>query len=165
MDRRSGEASAVMQAPYQTIAAKKRVEPCGEALDFLLLCFRYSVMSCGWRPKIQAAETRFLQMLAGLRLRDKEMSSDIRGELRVEPLHLGVDGGGRLRRRLIRMPPGSLSLEVFWPRPTRGRPRARPRTRWRDCFSPPAWERLGVHQEEVESTAGEKTARNTLMDG
>lgn len=77
----------------------------------------------GSDQKIEAAQMRFLQMLAGLSLRDKERSSDIRGELRVEPLLLGGEG----RRCLIRMPLGSLSLEVFWPRPTRGRPRARPR--------------------------------------
>lgn len=60
-----------------------------------------------------------LDSVLGMRMR----SSDIQGELRLEPLLL------RLRRtrlkwfkQLIRMSPGCLSVEVFLARPTRRRP-------------------------------------------
>ncbi|PWA16014.1 hypothetical protein CCH79_00019358 [Gambusia affinis] len=59
---------------------------------------------------------------------------------------------------LVRMPPGRLSGEVFWARPTGRRPRGRPRTRWRDYVSRLAWERLGIPPEELEEVAGEREA-------
>jgi len=48
--------------------------------------------------------------------------------------------------------PGCLPLEVFEARPTAGRPRGRPRTRWRDYISQLA----GIPQKELESVAGER---------
>ncbi|TWW59881.1 hypothetical protein D4764_06G0014110 [Takifugu flavidus] len=56
--------------------------------------------------------------VAGLSLRDRVRSSDIREELEVEPLLLRTCPTGR-------------------------RPHGRPRTRWRDYISRLAWERLG----------------------
>ena len=96
----------------------------------------------------------FLRRVAGLSLRDKVRSSDIRRELGVEPLLLRVQRSQlRWFGHLIRMPPGRLPLEVFQARPTGRRPRGRPRTRWRDYISLLAWERLGIPQEELESVA------------
>ncbi|KAK0148818.1 Calmodulin-regulated spectrin-associated protein 3 [Merluccius polli] len=56
-----------------------------------------------------AAEMRFLRRVAGLILRDRVRSSDIRRELRVEPLLLCVE---RSQLRWVRMPPGCLPLEL-----------------------------------------------------
>jgi len=99
----------------------------------------------------------FLDRVAGLSLRDRVRSSDIRRELGVEPLLLRVERSQlRWFGHLIRMPPGRLPLEVFRTDLTGRRPRGRPGTRWRDYISHLAWERLGISQEELESVAGEK---------
>jgi len=106
------------------------------------------------RLLIQAAEMVFLHRVAGLSLRDRVRSSDIRREIGEEPLLLCLS---QLRwfGHLIRMPPGCLPLEVFRACPTGRRPRGRPRTRWRDYISHLAWEHLGILQEKLESVAGE----------
>ena len=128
-------------------------------------------MSCGvvterTRSRIQAAEMSFLRRVAGLSLRDKVRSSDIRRELGVvEPLLLRIERSQlRWFGHLTRMPPGRLPLEVFRARPTGKRPRGRPRTRWRDYISLLAWEGLGIPQEELESVAGEKEAWRALLN-
>jgi len=75
----------------------------------------------------------FLRRVAGLSLRDRVRSTDIRRELGLEPLLLHVERSQlRCFGHLIRMPPGQLPLEVFWacPTPTGKRPWGRPRTRW-----------------------------------
>ncbi len=70
-------------------------------------------------------------------LRNRVRSSDIRRELGEESLLFGIERSHlRWFRHLIRMPPGHLPLEVFWARPTVGRPRSRPRTCWWDYISP-----------------------------
>ena len=66
------------------------------------------------RSRIQAAEMSFLRRVAGLSLRDKVRSSDIRRELGVEPLLLRIERSQlRWFGHLIRMPPALLPLEVF----------------------------------------------------
>jgi len=57
----------------------------------------------------------------------------------------------------------TLPLEVFRARPTRRRPRDRPRTPWRDYLAHLAWERLGRSQEELESVAGENDLHLTVL--
>ncbi|KAK0152308.1 hypothetical protein N1851_006217 [Merluccius polli] len=100
----------------------------------------------------------FLYRVAGLSLRDRVRSSEIRRELGVEPLLLCVERSQlRWFGHLIRMPPGHLPLEVFRACPTGRRPRGRPRTRWRDYIC------LGVPQEELENVAGEKGAWSSLL--
>ncbi|TWW73214.1 hypothetical protein D4764_15G0006080 [Takifugu flavidus] len=80
----------------------------------------------------------FLPRVAGLSLRDRVRSSDIREELGVEPLLLHIE------------------RKVFRTCPTGRRPRGRPRTKWRDYISHLAWERLGVPPEELMEVAGER---------
>uniref|UniRef100_A0A8C5HIP4 Extracellular calcium-sensing receptor-like n=1 Tax=Gouania willdenowi TaxID=441366 RepID=A0A8C5HIP4_GOUWI len=93
------------------------------------------------RWRVQAAETSFLHRVAWLSLRDRVRSSVIREGLRVEPLLLRVEKSQmRWLGHLIRMPPGRLPRKAFRPRPSRRRPRVRPRTRWRDLVSWLAWE-------------------------
>ncbi|TWW77410.1 Cytoplasmic dynein 2 heavy chain 1 [Takifugu flavidus] len=99
----------------------------------------------------------FLCRVAGLNLKDRMRSSDIREELGVKPLLLHIKRSqlGWLGH-LARMPSGRLPLEVFQTCPTGRRPRGRPRTRWRDYISHLAWERLGVPPEELMKVAGER---------
>ncbi len=66
------------------------------------------------RSQIQAAEMRFLRCMARLTLKDRVRSSDIWGELEVEPLLLCAKRSQlRWIGHLIRMPPEYLPLEVF----------------------------------------------------
>ena len=81
----------------------------------------------------------------------------MREELGREPLLLRTQRSQwRWFGHLTRMLPGSLPGEVFRPRPTGRRPPGRPRTRWRDCVSRLAWERLGIPLEELDENAGER---------
>ncbi|TWW71147.1 hypothetical protein D4764_17G0006300 [Takifugu flavidus] len=104
------------------------------------------------------------ERVAGLSLRDRVRSSDIREELRVEPLLLHIKRSqlGWLGH-LARMPSVCLPLEVFWTCPTGRRPCAWPRTRWRDYISRLAWERLGVPPEELMEVAGKKAVWASLL--
>ncbi|TWW81619.1 hypothetical protein D4764_01G0014340 [Takifugu flavidus] len=90
------------------------------------------VMTERTRSQIQAAEMSFLRRVAGLSLRDRVRSLDIREELGVELLLLHIERSqlGWLGH-LATMPSGRLPLEVFRTCPT-GR---LPRTRWRDYIS------------------------------
>ncbi|KAL1262168.1 hypothetical protein QQF64_007433 [Cirrhinus molitorella] len=78
-----------------------------------------------------------------------------REELGVEPLLLHIERNQfRWLGHLFRMPLGHLPGEVFRACPTGRRPRGRPRTCWRDYVSQLAWQRLGVHLEELEDVSG-----------
>ncbi|TWW54275.1 hypothetical protein D4764_0276250 [Takifugu flavidus] len=87
----------------------------------------------------------FHRRVAGLSLRDRVRSSDIREGLGVEPLLLHIE------RR------------VFRTCPTGRRPRGRPRTRGRDYISRLAWERLGVPPEKLMEVAGERAVWASLL--
>ncbi|TWW71715.1 hypothetical protein D4764_16G0002120 [Takifugu flavidus] len=93
------------------------------------------VMTERTRSRIQAAEMSFLRRVAGLSLRDRVRSSDIREELGVESVLLHIEE----------------------------RPRGQPRTRWRDYISRLAWERLGVPLEELMEVAGERAVWASLL--
>ena len=172
MDRRIGAASAVMRALYRSVVVKKELSRKAKLsiyrsiyLPTLTYGHELWVVTERTRSRIQAAEMSFLRRVAGLSLRDRVRSSDIRRELGVEPLLLRIERSQlRWFGHLTRMPPGRLPLEVFRARPTGRRPRGRPRTRWRDYISLLAWERLGIPQEELESVAGEKEAWRALLD-
>ncbi|TWW63647.1 hypothetical protein D4764_03G0006550 [Takifugu flavidus] len=102
--------------------------------------------------------------VAGLSLRDRVRSSDIREGLGVEPLLLHIERSqlGWLGH-VAKMPSGRLPLEVFRTCPTGRRPRGQPRTRWRDYISRLAWERLGVSPEELMEVAGERAVWASLL--
>ncbi|TWW79364.1 hypothetical protein D4764_10G0003940 [Takifugu flavidus] len=78
---------------------------------------------CGYKR----LKMSFLRRVAGLNLRDRVRSSDIREELGVEPLLLHIERSllGWLGH-LARMPSGRLPLEVFRTYPTGRRPRSDP---------------------------------------
>ncbi|TWW64247.1 hypothetical protein D4764_03G0012550 [Takifugu flavidus] len=114
------------------------------------------VMTESTRSRIQVAEMSFLHRVAGLSLRDRVRSLDIREGLGVEPLLLHIERSqlGWLGH-LARMPSGRLPLEVFQTCPTG--------TRWRDYISRLAWERLGVLPEELMEVAGERAVWASLL--
>ena len=75
---------------------------------------------------------------------DKVRSCEIRRALNVEPL-LRI-GRSQLCRfgHVSRMPHERLARQVLLAEPTRKPPIDRPRPRWSDCISGPAWSRVGV---------------------
>jgi len=91
MDRRIGAASAVMPALYRSVVMKREL-----SLKAKLSIYRsiyIPTLTYGhelWvtetmRSRIQAADMSFLCRVAGLSVRDRVRSSDIRRELGVEP--------------------------------------------------------------------------------
>ena len=130
MDRRIGAASAVMRALYRSVVVKKELSRKAKLSIYrsiyvptLTYGHELWVVTERTRSRIQAAKMSFLRRVAGLSLRDKVRSSDIRRELGVEPLLLRVERSQlRWFGHLTRMPPGRLPLEVFRARPTGRRP-------------------------------------------
>ena len=99
----------------------------------------------------------FLCRVAGVFLRDRVRSSAFRQGLRAEPLLLWVERSWmRWFGHLMRMPLGCFPRVVVLAHPT-GRPRGRPRTRWRDYISWPgsAW---GFPQSELADVKGKSGA-------
>ena len=121
MDRRFGAVSAVMRALYLTVVVKRELSlkaklSIYQSIYVPTLTYGHElwVVTERMRSRIQAAEMSFLCRVAGLSLRDRVRSSDIRRELGVEPLLLRVERGQlRWFGHLIRMPPGRLPLEVW----------------------------------------------------
>ncbi|TWW77709.1 hypothetical protein D4764_12G0010990 [Takifugu flavidus] len=126
-----GAASAVMRALNRSVVVKKELSQKAKLsiyrsiwVPVLTYDHQRWVMTERTRSRIQAAEMSFLQRVAGLSLRDKVRSSDIREGLGVEPLLLHIERSqlGWLGH-LARMPSGRLPLEVFQTCPTGRRPR------------------------------------------
>jgi len=170
MDRRIGVASAVTQVLYWSVVVKRELSWKVNLSMYRSIYVQLSPIVTRWvvtdrtSLQIQSAKMSFLRRVAGLSLRDRVRSSDIRRELRVDPLLLRVKRSKlRFFGHLIRMPPRRLPLEVFWTRPTGRRPWGRPRTCWRDYISHLAWERFKTSQEELESFAGEKEVWGALL--
>ncbi|TWW64140.1 hypothetical protein D4764_03G0011480 [Takifugu flavidus] len=172
IDRRIAAASAVMQALNRSIVVKKELSQKARlsiyrSIYVPILTYGHQrwVMTERTRSRIQAAEMSFLHRVAGLNLRDRVRSLDIREELGVEPLLLHIERSqlGWLGH-LARMPSGRLPSEVFRTCPTGRRPRGRPRTRWRDYISHLAWEWLGVRLEELMEVAGEMAVWASLLE-
>ncbi|TWW67219.1 hypothetical protein D4764_02G0002600 [Takifugu flavidus] len=171
IDRRIGVASTAMRALNRSVVVKKELSRKAKlsiyrSIYVPVLTYGHQrwVMTERTRSRIQAAEMSFLRRVAGLSLRDRVRSFDIREGLGVEPLllHLERSQLGWLGH-LARMPSGRLPLEVFWTCPTGRRPRGQPRTRWRDYISRLAWERLGVPPEELMKLAGERAVWASLL--
>ena len=121
MDRRIGAASAVMRMLYRTVVVKRELSHKAKLSIYwsiyvptLTYGHELWVVTERTRSRIQAAEMSFLRRVAGLSLRDRVRSSDIRRELGVEPLLLRVERSQlRWLEHLIWMSPGRLPLEVF----------------------------------------------------
>jgi len=129
MDRWIGAASAVMRALYRSIVVKRELSRKAKLsicrsiyVPTLTYGHKFWVVTERMRSWIQADKICFLCRVAGLSLRDRVRSSDIRRELGVEPLLIHVKRSQlRWFGHLIRMPPGRL-LEVFRARLTGRRP-------------------------------------------
>ncbi|TWW73564.1 hypothetical protein D4764_15G0009580 [Takifugu flavidus] len=111
IDRRIGAASAVMQALNRSVMVKKELSRKAKlSIYWSIYVLTYGhqcwVMTERTRSRIQAAEMSFLRRVAGLSLRDRVRSSDIREGLGVEPLLLHIERSqlGWLGH-LARMPP------------------------------------------------------------
>ena len=95
MDRRIGAASAVMRALYRSVVVKKELSRKAKLSIYrsiyvptLTYGHELWVVTERTRLRIQAAKMSFLRRVAGLSLRDKVRSSDIRRELGVELLRV-----------------------------------------------------------------------------
>jgi len=114
MDRWIGAASAVMRALYRSVVVKRELSRKAKLSIYrsiyvptLTYVHELWVVTERMRLWIQAAKMSFLHRGAGLSLRDRVRSSDIRGELGLEPLLLRVERSQlRWFRHLLRMPPG-----------------------------------------------------------
>ncbi|XP_054592057.2 LINE-1 retrotransposable element ORF2 protein [Nothobranchius furzeri] len=171
IDRRIGSASAVMRTLSRSVVGKRELSQKARlsiyrSIYIPILTYGHElwVMTERTRSRIQAAEMSFLRRVAGLSLRDRVRSSDIREGLGVEPLLLRIERSQlRWFGHLVRMPPGRLPGEVFRACPAGRRPPGRPRTRWRGYVSNLVRERLGVLPEELVDKAGERTAWSSLI--
>jgi len=92
MDRRIGAASAVMRALYRSIVVKRELSRKAKLAIYRsiyvpTLTYGHEpwVVTDRMRLQIQAAKVSFRRKVAGLSLRDRVRSSDIRRELGVEP--------------------------------------------------------------------------------
>jgi len=125
MDRRFDAVSSVMWALYRSIVVKRELSRKAK----LSIYRSIYVPTLTYCHKLWVVMS-FLRRVAGLSLRDRVRSLEIRRELGVEPPLLHIERSQlRWFGHLIRMPPGRLLLEVFRARPTGRRPRGRPRTR------------------------------------
>uniref|UniRef100_A0A8C6Q6A0 Reverse transcriptase domain-containing protein n=1 Tax=Nothobranchius furzeri TaxID=105023 RepID=A0A8C6Q6A0_NOTFU len=171
IDRRIGSASAVMRTLSRSVVVKRELSQKARlsiyrSIYVPILTYGHElwVMTERTRSRIQAAEMSFLRRVAGLSLRDRVRSSDIREGLGVEPLLLRIERSQmRWFGDLVRMPPGCLPGEVFRACPAGRRPPGRPRTRWRGYISNLVQERLGVLPEELLEKAGERTVWSSLV--
>nr|XP_054589577.1 uncharacterized protein LOC129153652 isoform X2 [Nothobranchius furzeri] len=171
IDRRNGSASAVMRTLNQSVVVKRELSRKARlsiyrSIYVPILTYGHElwVVTERTRSRIQAAEMSFLRRVAGLSLRDRVRSSDIREGLGVEPLLLRIERSQlRWFGHLVRMPPGRLPGEVFRACPAVRRPPGRPRTRWRGYISNLVRERLGVLPEELVEKAGERTVWSSLV--
>nr|XP_054604946.1 uncharacterized protein LOC129166520 [Nothobranchius furzeri] len=171
IDRRIGSASAVMRTLSRSVVVKR--EPSQKARLSIYLSIYVPILTYGHelrvmtertRLRIQAAEMSFLCRVAGLSLRDRVRTSDIRERLGVEPLFLRIEMSQlRWVGHLVRIPPGRLPGEVFRAYPAGRRPPDPPRTRWRDYISNLVRERLGFLPEELVEVAGERTVWSSLV--
>uniref|UniRef100_A0A8C6M4A0 Reverse transcriptase domain-containing protein n=1 Tax=Nothobranchius furzeri TaxID=105023 RepID=A0A8C6M4A0_NOTFU len=121
IDRRIGSASAVMRTLSRSVVGKRELSQKARlsiyrSIYVPILTYGHElwVMTESTRSRIKAVEMSFLRRVAGLSLRDRVRSSDIREGLGVEPLLLRIERSQlRWFGHLVRMPPGRLPGEVF----------------------------------------------------
>nr|XP_054600482.1 uncharacterized protein LOC129164434 [Nothobranchius furzeri] len=98
IDRRIGSASAVMRMLNRSVVVKRELSQKARLsiyrsiyVPILTYGHEHWVMTERTRSRIQAAKMSFLRRVAGLSLRDRVRSSDIREGLGVEPLLLRIE--------------------------------------------------------------------------
>ena len=172
LDRRIGAAGAVLSSLYRSVVMKRELSQKAKlsvyrSIFVPTLTYGHEgwIMTDRTRSRIQAAEMRFLRRVAGLSLRDRVRSSDIREGLKVESLLLRVERSQlRWVGHLNRMPSGRLPREVYQTGPTGKRPPGRPRLSWRKYISALAEERLGIPESELANAAGERKTWSQMLD-
>jgi len=101
----------------------------------------------------------------GVTLRDKVRSCEIRRALNVEPLLLIERAQLKLVGPCIQnaQPNERLVRHVLLAKPTRKRPRCRPRYRWSNCISDLSWSRLDVEPAELSEIAIDREVFQVLL--
>jgi hypothetical protein len=118
------------------------------------------------RSRIQSAEMRFLRRVAGLTLRDKIRSSNIRETLQIEPLLLHIERSQlRWLGHVLRMPHNRLPYQIFQAAPAGKRPIGRPGMGWRKYIEKLSRERLGFPWCEVQQTVKGRNRWKKLLNG
>lgn len=155
IDRQIGAASVVMQTLYWSIVVKRSVSQIAKLLIYQWI--HVPTITNGrdlWegtkrKRLVQAADVGVLTH--PWRCREVQTS---RGSFNYCSF---VSKGTRLRwfRPLIIVPPGCLPFEVYKACLTGRSPQGRSTTHRRDYVSYLAWEHLRIHQEELETVAGE----------
>uniref|UniRef100_A0A8C6KM13 Reverse transcriptase domain-containing protein n=1 Tax=Nothobranchius furzeri TaxID=105023 RepID=A0A8C6KM13_NOTFU len=116
INRRIGSSSAVMRTLSRSVVVKRELSQKARlsiyrSIYVPILTYGHElwVMTERTRSQIQAAKMSFLRRVAGLSLRIRVRSSEIREGLGVEPLLLQIERSQlRWFGHLIRMPPGRL---------------------------------------------------------
>ena len=95
---------------------------------------------------------RFLRRISGLTLLDKVKNADICKSLKIKSLLL------RLKRSQLRWYGNVTRMSQERTAPIGGRPRGRPRTRWRNYVEDLSWSPLGNPAERLSLVANDRDA-------
>ena len=139
IDRRIGAASGILRSLYRTVVTKAELSKTTKLAIYksvfrptLIYGHEQWILTEKIRSRIQSAEMRFLRRAAGLALKDKIRSSNIRESLQIEPLLLHIERSQlRWLGHILRMPHNRLPYQVFQAVPIEKRSVGRPRTSWR----------------------------------
>ena len=166
LDIRIGKASAVMRQLHRSVVLKR--ELCTKAKLSIFRSVYVPILTYGhecWimnekvRSRVQAAQMGFLQRISGLTLLDKVKSADIRESLNIESLLLRLERSQlRWYGHVTRMSQERTAKKLLCSTPIGRRPRARPRTRWRDCVEDLSRSRLGIPAEHLSFVAEDRDA-------
>ncbi|CAF3333272.1 unnamed protein product [Rotaria sp. Silwood2] len=164
IDRRIGAASGFLRSLYRSVVTKTELNKKTKMAIFksvyrptLIYGHEQWVLTEKLRSRIQSAEMRFLRRVAGLTLRDKIRSSDIRESLQIEPLLLHIERSQlRWLGHIIRMPHNRLPYQIFNVTLSGKRPIGRPRTSWRKYIEKLCLERLNLQWLKVQQVAKDR---------
>ena len=172
IDRRIGTASAILRSLYRSVVTKKEVSRrTGMAIfnavyrPTLIYGHEQRVMTERIRPRIRAAEMRFVRRAARLTLRDRIRSSTIRESLKAESLLLYIERS-QLRGlgHVLRMARERLAHQVFEAMPQGKRPVGCPRLTWRNYIVYLCQERLGLLWTDVIASVKDRNRWKRLSD-
>lgn len=172
IDRRIGAASGVLRSLYRSVVTKAEISLKTKLAIFksvyrptLIYGHEQWVMSERVRSRIQAAEMRFLRRAAGLTLRDRIRSSDIRESLRIEPLLLHIERSQlRWFGHVMRMSHDRLAYQVFQSKPSGKRPVGRPRMSWKKYIERLCDERLQLPNVDAIAAAKDRNQWKKLLN-
>jgi len=173
LDRRIGAAGVVMRQLGRRVLGRRELSRKAKLAVYrsifiptLTYGHELWVMTDRTRPRVQAAEMRFLRRVVGRTLFDRVRNSATREELRVEPLLLEVERGQlRWLGHVLRMGEDRLVTRIFGAEPVGRRGRGRPRTRWKDQLLR-VCERVGLADwPDILEAASDRVAWRALARG